>query len=98
MCVGIKVDKIGNVTVHYDNGVYVDDNTVWGDDKFKITIIIDNVTQHHYKLYKLSVDEVRDKEGDVLLTLYSEVTRISSNILLPKSKDVLVIVNDSFWS
>lgn len=93
----MSVKELNNIVIQYGDGiqVLVDDGIVVSDDKFKASILIDNVMVHYYKLYKLGVETVG--EGDVLLTLYSEVTRISSNILLPSGKKVVVVVNDFVW-
>lgn len=63
-------------------------------DKFKITVIINNIITHYYKCYKVTIDQ---QENDKLLTIYHEVTRITSNIELPSNREMLIIVNDSFW-
>lgn len=90
-------ETISNITLHYDSKTtIIKDNgaTVSNDEKFKITIIIDNITQYHFKCYKMTITS---KEEDMLITIFSEVTRISCNILIPGDKKGLVIINDSFW-
>ena len=90
----MKETKIHNIIIHHMSDNDIHDNTIQLNEKFKVTFILDNVTEHFYKLHKISIDK---KESDILLTFYSEVTKISCNILLPENKEVLLIINDSFW-
>lgn len=90
-------DTIRNMTFHHEPSTTVSgDNavTIYNKDKFKVTIIIDNVVQYFFNCYKVTVDKREDGE---LVTIYDSVTRISSNILLPGHVEMLMIINDSFW-
>lgn len=90
-------EVLDNVTINSNYRCEKNDDEIiiTQHDKFKATIIIDNVTHYHYKCYKLTVDKIEN--GEKLFTIYSEVTKISCNIVLPNNKKALVIINDAFW-
>ena len=93
----MKTKKIGeNVVINYGDEISVENNAIMSstDDTFKAIILFDHITYYLYKIYKISFDK---KEEDTLVNVYNTPTRISSNILAPKYKEMVVVINDTYW-
>lgn len=93
----MKTKKIGeNVVINYGEEISVVNNTIMSsnEDTFKAIILFDHITYYLYKIYKISFDK---KEEDTLVNVYNTPTRISSNILAPKYKEMVVVINDTYW-
>lgn len=93
----MKTKKIGeNVVINYGEEISVVNNTIISsnEDTFKAIILFDHITYYLYKIYKISFDK---KEEDTLVNVYNTPTRISSNILAPKYKEMVVVINDTYW-
>lgn len=93
----MKTKKIGeNVVINYGDEISVENNIIMSsnEDTFKAIILFDHITYYLYKIYKISFDK---KEEDTLVNVYNTPTRISSNILAPKYKEMVVVINDTYW-
>lgn len=98
--------EINNVKIQYSTGIITEKkgNTTEITCKkttfekpilFNTTLMIDNIRFYNYNLVKITVQ--KHDEYDMRLTLYSSMTKIREDILVPLDKDVVLVVGDNIW-